>query len=101
MDGRERTNARKERATRSRTHGIAVRDATIARDGPRIMYPEQEVEKIRRPVVINNPRLRSRGTACIPATPAAAVTPFYRAVITGAEECLCNKDDSVLREILR
>lgn len=45
------------------------RDATNApRGGPRIMYLEQEVEKIRRLVIINNPP-PTRGAARIPATP--------------------------------
>lgn len=44
---------------------ILRRDATTAREGPRIMYPEQEVEKIKRLVVINNPRLLAEQLASL------------------------------------
>lgn len=42
------------------------RDATTyARGDPRIMYLEQEVEKIRRLVIINNPRLLAEQLASL------------------------------------
>lgn len=53
------------------------------------MYLEQEVEKIRQPVVINNPRLLAEQPR-IPTTPTerGGVTPFYRAVIPGVRDSL-------------
>lgn len=77
----------------ARTHNVATRCNYRARGSPRIMYLEQEVEKIRRPAVINNPRLLAEQFASLRPQRRAAVTPFYRAVYTGCPLRACNNND--------
>jgi len=91
---REAHTMRRERGSprNNRTHNVAMRCNYCARGGPRIMYLEQEVEKIRRFVVINNLRLLAKQLASLRPQWRATVTPFYRGSYTG-----CLRELSIMK----